>query len=198
MKWKDGTVTWIYLKDLKESNPIEVAEYVTARGIQDEPDFVWWVPFNLHNKDIIIAAVNYCVRKSSHKYGIEIPNSVEHAERIDKKNGNRFWQDAIDLKISNVGIAFKILKPGELPPPGYKKSSGNMIYTVNMDFTRKARWVKDGHCTPDPESSSYAGVASIESIHILLTHAAMHGVPVVAADVRNAYCHVDLESSLSE
>ena len=58
VKWKDGTVTWIYLKDLKESNTIEVAEYVTARGIQDEPDFVWWVLFNLHNKDIIIAAVN--------------------------------------------------------------------------------------------------------------------------------------------
>ena len=102
------------------------------------------------------------------------------------------------MKISNVGIIFKILGTGEIPPPVYKKSSGHMIYTVKMDFMRKARWVKDRHRTPDPESSSYAGVASIESIHILLTHAAMHGVPVVAADVRNAYCHVDLESSLSE
>ena len=35
VKWKDGTATWISLKDRKESNPIEVAEYVTARNIQD-------------------------------------------------------------------------------------------------------------------------------------------------------------------
>ena len=41
VKWKDGTVTWVSLKDLKESNPIEVAEYATAHGIQDEPAFAW-------------------------------------------------------------------------------------------------------------------------------------------------------------
>ena len=62
-----------------------------------------------------------------------------------------------------------------------------MIYNVKMDFTSKDRWVKDGHRTPDPEFSSYAGALSRESICILLTHAAMHSVPVVAADVRNAY-----------
>ena len=44
MKWKEGTVTWTYLKDIKESNPVEVAEYVTDRSIQDEPDFAWWTP----------------------------------------------------------------------------------------------------------------------------------------------------------
>ena len=39
VKWKDGTTTWVPLKDLKESNPIEIAEYVIARGISDEPAF---------------------------------------------------------------------------------------------------------------------------------------------------------------
>ena len=28
--------------DMKESYPIEVAEYATALGIQDEPAFAWW------------------------------------------------------------------------------------------------------------------------------------------------------------
>ena len=56
-----------------------------------------------------------------------------------------------------------------------------------MDFLSKAWWVKDGYKNPDPESSSYAGVVSIERICILLTHYAMHGVPVTAEDVRNMY-----------
>ena len=62
-----------------------------------------------------------------------------------------------------------------------------MIYTVKMDFMRKARWVKDRHRTPDPESSIYVGVVSREIICILLMHVAIHGVPVVASDVCNAY-----------
>ena len=159
-EWKYGNTPWISLKYLKESNPIEVAKYVTARSIQDEPAFDWWVPFTLRNRDRIIASVNFRTRKATHKYGIEIPTSIKHAEEIDRRNKNTFWKYAINLEMSNIGVAFKILDTGETPPPGYRKSSGHMIYSVKMDFTRKARWVKDVHHTPDPETSSYAGVFS--------------------------------------
>ena len=138
MKWKYDTVTWTPFKDIKESNPIDVAEYMTARNIQYEPAFAWWLPFTIKKLDIIIAAVNSRVRKETHKYGIEIPTLVDHAEEIDKRNQNNFWQDAISLEMSNIGIAFKIPEQGETPPPGYKNSSGHMIYTVKMDFNRKA------------------------------------------------------------
>ena len=36
VKLKDGMFIWKPLKDLKESNPIDIAEHVTAPGIQDE------------------------------------------------------------------------------------------------------------------------------------------------------------------
>ena len=88
--------------------------------------------------------------------------------------------------MSNVGVAFKILERGEYPPPGYTKSSGHIVFDVCMSFPRKALWVKDSHHTPDPDTSSYAGVVSRESIQILLTRAVLHGVPVMAADFRNA------------
>ena len=74
IKWKNGSKQWVRLKDLKESNPVDVAEYTTARGIQEEPAFSWWVPYTLRNKDIIVSAVSLRVRKYSHKYGIEIPH----------------------------------------------------------------------------------------------------------------------------
>jgi hypothetical protein len=56
-----------------------------------------------------------------------------------------------------------------------------------MDFTRKARWVMDGHKLPTPEGSTYAGVVSRESVRIALTYAAKNGLEVFAADIRNAY-----------
>eukprot|EP00970_Alexandrium_tamarense_P013767 scaffold3678_cov106-Alexandrium_tamarense.AAC.1 len=187
VQWKDGTTQWLPLKLLKESNPVDVAEFVTARGIADEPAFCWWVPYTLRKRDRIIASVNSRIKKRNRKYGIEVPTSIEDARRLDKENGNTLWQDAIAKEMYNVSIAFQILEPGESVPPGWTKSSGHIIFDVKMDFTRKARWVKDGHRTPDPESSSYAGVVSRESVRIALTYAALNDVDIIAADIRNAY-----------
>ena len=56
-----------------------------------------------------------------------------------------------------------------------------------MDFTYKAKWVKDGHRTSNPTTPNYDGVVSRERICILFTHAALHRVSVKAANIRNAY-----------
>ena len=39
--WRDVSSNWIPLKDIKESNPIEVAEYAVAHKIVEEPAFAW-------------------------------------------------------------------------------------------------------------------------------------------------------------
>ncbi len=39
VQWSDGTHQWIDLKVLKESNPLQVGEYVISHVIQDEPCF---------------------------------------------------------------------------------------------------------------------------------------------------------------
>ena len=70
IKWKNGSKQWLKLKDLKESNPVDVAVYATARGIQEEPAFSWWVTYTLRNSDMIVSAVSSRVRKYSHKYVI--------------------------------------------------------------------------------------------------------------------------------
>ena len=84
-------------------------------------------------------------------------------------------------------IAFEILEPGQKAPPGWFKATGHIIFDVKMDFTRKARWVKDGHKTPDLITSSFAGVVSWESIRIGLTYASFLGLPVIGGDIKNAY-----------
>jgi Reverse transcriptase (RNA-dependent DNA polymerase) len=66
-------------------------------------------------------------------------------------------------------------------------AQGHLVYDVKIDFTRKARWVLDGHKTADPIGSSYAGVVSRESIRIAFTYAALNHLDVCAADIRNAY-----------
>ena len=187
VKWKDGSESWIHLKDLKESHPVELAEYAKSRDIADEAAFAWWVPYTLRKRDVIISAVKSRIRKTTHKYGIEIPTSINDAIRIDAKNGNTFWQDAIKLEMFNVGVAFEILDENIKAPPGWSKVTGHLVFDVKMDFTRKARWVLDGHKTPDPVGSTYAGVVSRESVRIAFTYAALNDIDIFAADIRNAY-----------
>ena len=187
IKWKDGTMNWVPLSTLKESNPVDVADYVMARGLESEPAFAWWVPYTLRKRDVIVSAITSRVRKRSHKYGVAVPTSFQDAMRLDRENGDTLWADAHVMEMQNVGVAFEIQPDGTKAPPGWSKASGHLIWDVKMDFTRKARWVKDGHRTPDPKTSTYAGVVSRESIRITLTYAALHGIDVKAADIKNAY-----------
>ena len=185
--WKDGSEQWIPLNIMKESNPLEVADYATARGIDHEPAFQWWIPFTLRKRDRIISSVNSRVKRISHKYGVELPRTVSQALKLDEENHNSLWRDAINKEMENLKVAFDILDENKSPPPGYSKASGHIIFDVRMTLERKARWVKDGHKTPEPQNSTFAGVVSRESVRIALTYAALNGLPVCACDIQNAY-----------
>jgi hypothetical protein len=66
---KDGSSSWEMLADVKESYPVQCAEYAVARRIDKEPAFVWWVPYTLKKCDHIIAAVTTQYHNRTHKYG---------------------------------------------------------------------------------------------------------------------------------
>ena len=89
--------------------------------------------------------------------------------------------------MTEIDVAFEVLDDGIRAPIRWSKVTGHIIWDVKMDFTRKARWVLDGHRTPDPVGSTYTGVVSRESVQIAFTYAALNGLEVCAADIRNAY-----------
>ena len=43
VKWHDGTADWIPVKDLKDGNPVEMAEHGVTAKLADEPEFAWWI-----------------------------------------------------------------------------------------------------------------------------------------------------------
>ena len=60
----------------------------------------------MRKHNVIFSAVKSVLRKTTHKYGIELPTSIAHTERIDNKNGNTFLRDAIELEMQNNGVLF--------------------------------------------------------------------------------------------
>jgi hypothetical protein len=83
VQWKDGSISWENLKDLKASNPVEVAEYAVANRLVEEPAFKWWVPHVLRRR-------NSRYWKTTHKFGIRLPKTVEEALDIDKATDTDF------------------------------------------------------------------------------------------------------------
>ena len=53
-----------------------------------------------------------------------------------------------------------------------------MVFDIKLDLTRKARVVADGHLTPDPIDSTYAGVVSRKTVRIALTYVALLGIDI--------------------
>jgi hypothetical protein len=76
VQWKDGSTTWITLKDMKNSYPVQLAEYAMQTRIAAEPAFGWWVKNVLKKKNRIIGKLKtkYWVR--THKFGVKMPKNV--------------------------------------------------------------------------------------------------------------------------
>jgi hypothetical protein len=70
VEWKDGAVMWVPLKDLKETNPIEVAEYAIANKIDHEPAFAWWVKTVMKKRERIVSKLQKKYWRTEYKFGI--------------------------------------------------------------------------------------------------------------------------------
>jgi hypothetical protein len=54
VQWKDGSVTWVALKDMKNSYPVQLAECATQKPVAGEPAFMWWINHVLNKRNCII------------------------------------------------------------------------------------------------------------------------------------------------
>ncbi|MGH3054233.1 MAG: reverse transcriptase domain-containing protein, partial [Gaiellaceae bacterium] len=185
--WKDGSTTWEPLRNLKESNPVEVAEFAVANKLASEPAFAWWISDVLRRRDRIISKVRSRYWKRTHKFGIRIPKTVAEALQFDDESGTDLWYKAIQKEMKNVMPAFQFLDADQRVPIGYKWIPCHIIFDIKMDFTRKARLVAGGHVTDPPTTHTYSSVVSRDSVRIALLIAALNDLDVLAADIGNAY-----------
>ena len=111
---------------------------------------------------------------------------MKDALRLDKENGNSFWQDAIEKEMTNVKIAFRFADKNSMPSPGFKKIRCHIIFDVKMDLTCKARFVAGGHLTDPPTAMTYASVVSRESVRIAFLLAAYNVFEILSGDIGNA------------
>jgi hypothetical protein len=198
VEWRDGTTSWISLSELKASNPIETAEYAYANRLIDELAFSWWAKQVLRRRNHIISKLKSRYWRTTHKFGIKLPHSVQEALEIDRTTQSPHWREAIEKEMKNVRPAFERWD-GTVEEAssgrflvGYQRIKCHMIFDVKMDnLTRKARFVAGGHTTQTPTSLTYSSVVSRESVRIAFTLASLNGLEICVADVGNAYLNAN-------
>ena len=106
----------------KETHPVQTAEFAVVQGIDHDPTFNWWVKHVLKKRERILASIRKqqaTYLKKSHKFGIELPKTVEQALALDAKNDNTLSAEAISKELENVRVAFEILPDGKKEPIGH-------------------------------------------------------------------------------
>ena len=108
------------------------------------------------------------------------------------------WHDAIMKEMKHVRFAFKrwdgSIEEAQSKLRGYQKIRCHMSFDIKMDFTRKARIVAGGHTTEAPTALTYSSIVFRDSVRLVLLVAALNDVPLLAADIGNAYLNATCRS----
>jgi len=132
---------WLCLSEVKEAYPLQLTEYAVANDIAYEPAFNWWVHDMLRKRKRIINKVKSRYWRTTHKFGIQIPISVQEAYEIDWTAGTSHWTRAIYKEMQNVRIAFERLENiTEDQMRGGKTKSGYTYIALHIWFSI-LRWM---------------------------------------------------------
>ena len=77
-------------------------------ALQDEPEFAWWIPYNLKKRTAIIGKMKSSKHwERTHKYRVRVPRNVKEALDIYAESGNTLSADALGLEMKNNRVAFE-------------------------------------------------------------------------------------------
>jgi hypothetical protein len=187
VKWKNGSTSWESLANIKNSYPIQLADYAVLNKINDEPAFAWRIPQHLQNRTRILKATKRRCKRRNTKFGIVIPRMVAEALKIDKDTNTSYWANAIKKEMKNNRVAFQFLNDNEKLPIGYKYIRCHMNFEVKMDFHRKARFVAGGHMTEPLPFMTYSSIVLRDSIRIGFLLAGLNDLDLISINIGNAY-----------
>ena len=119
---------------MKQAEPLLLARYTEEHSLTFFPAFAWWVPQTLKRHKYIVNKVDTRYTKTTHKYGIEVPKTIDESLDIDRQTNTTFWHKTIDLEMKNVKVTFNILEDGAKLPPGYIFIRHHMIFDVRRTY----------------------------------------------------------------
>ncbi len=117
------------------------AEYAKKAGLLEHKSWKHLKPHGKSEKKLR-RLLNQAKLKSfrtspRYKYGYEVPRDYNHAVRLDERNNNTKWKDAVDLELKQIDDYNTFEDKGHKsqvgPPSGYKKIRVHLVFDVKHD-----------------------------------------------------------------
>ena len=89
--------------------------------------------------------------------------------------------------MKNSRASFNFLDKNNHTPVGYKEITCHLIFDVEMDLTRKFRYVSEGHLDDPPSFMNYVIVVSCDIFLLSFLIAALNDLDILSGDIQNAY-----------
>ena len=204
IEWENGEITNEPLSVIAADDPVTCALYGDENNLLDKPG---WKRFKriAKRKKKMLRMLNQAKLRSyrtspKYKFGYELPrnNDYEHAVQLDKRNGNRLWQEATQLEMDQQKEykTYKDLGYHAKAPDGYNKIRVHIVWDVKHDGRHKARLVADGNLTEVPLSSVYSGVVSLKGVRLALFLSELNSLETWCTDIGNAYLEANTKEKV--
>jgi hypothetical protein len=154
VEWNDvnKTKSWVNYFVSSLNNSKSIISFSKNNNLLDKMPFCHLTQYCRSDTAVDIARilkVSTSPAGIKYKVGIQIPKGSKNAIDLDKKNGNQFWQEAINTELKQITDyqTFIVLDSGEDIPTSYQKIPHHMVFDVKYDLRHKTRLVAGGNWT---------------------------------------------------
>ena len=192
VKWMNDGASWVPLGAVRLDNPFVLLDYAARHKLEHHPDWKWTTEYTAERRVQLARAFKAQVdpKAPQFKFGVEVPQHVGHAMRLDRTNMDTLWRESIEKELQQINDykTFRSLAKGE-DLSTFTKIPYHIVFDVKFDLRRKARLVAGGNHTTPPKEDIYSGVVGMDTIRLGFQIAAMNDLMVCAADIGNAFLY---------
>ena len=87
--------------------------------------------------------------------------------------------------MKNSRVDLNLIDKDNHAPVGYKKITCHIIFDVEMDLTRKARYLVGGNLTNPPLFIIYVSMVSRDGVRLALLISKFNNLDILAGDIQN-------------
>ena len=152
VEWESGEVTYEPLTLISKDDPITCAVYAKKHDLLDTTGWKHLKRYVKTSKRLIRAVKQSRIRQvrasARYPHGFQVPKDYNDAIRLDKKNSNTHWQDAMDLELTQIH-EYKVFKdtgdripsttPGAQPPRDARDSGSARSHSTHLETSSSDR-----------------------------------------------------------
>ena len=210
VEWESGEITEEPLSIIAHDAPVTCAAYAKKHNLLHLPKWNRLKHIAKHQKTLTRAINHKRLDKLEALPHINlglIPRDYKHALELYLLNGNSRWYDATKKELEQINEYKVFINHGKdkydpkskrvlNAPHGYQKIRLHLVFACMCDRHHKARFLAEGHLTPDPIDSIYSGLVSKRSLRLSTFLAKLNKMKVWAAATGNAHLEATTKEKL--